>query len=161
MKATIEPTPELYDAPINGVKVPVRIWKGTTEGGVAIEAYVLSITPDNDADAPRLKVELPAFVRPSRETFTIDTSERSADARSLVGATVSGIVDALWQAYLLQRPNASRVDFFAGAAGLFAATAPALAEAADSASGDELLSVFARIADELAVVFADGQTREH
>jgi len=73
MKATIEPTPELYDAPINGVKVPVRIWKGTTTGGVPIEAYVLSITPDHEHDIAAFKAELPPFMQPSRETYTIDT----------------------------------------------------------------------------------------
>jgi hypothetical protein len=73
MKAIIEPTPEMYEAPINGVLVPVRIWKGHTERGVPIEAYVLSITPDNERDLPTLRSELPNFMRPSRETYTIDT----------------------------------------------------------------------------------------
>lgn len=74
MKATIVPTRELYNAPINGVKVPVRIWRGFTEGGVAIEAYVLSITPDEPEEHARLQTELPDFMRPSREMYSIDTT---------------------------------------------------------------------------------------
>ena len=42
MKTVLEPTPEVWDAPINGVKVPVRVWRGATEGGVAIEAHKLA-----------------------------------------------------------------------------------------------------------------------
>lgn len=75
MNITIEPTPEKYDAPINGVMVPVRIWKGRTEGGVEIEAYVLSITPNTPHDVARLKDELPPFMKPSRDTYTIDTTK--------------------------------------------------------------------------------------
>jgi len=80
MKATIEPTPEMFDAPINGVAIPLRIWKGQTEAGIAIEAYVLSITPDNDLDRDLLRAELPEYMRPSRETFAIDTSGETADS---------------------------------------------------------------------------------
>lgn len=75
MKATLEPTSELYEAPINGVRVPVRIWKGLTEGGVRIEAYVLSITPDNSEDSNRLRDELPDFMVPSRQMYNIDMSK--------------------------------------------------------------------------------------
>jgi hypothetical protein len=80
MKATLEPTPEMFDAPINGVGVPTRIWKGTTGGGVPIEAYVLSITPDNDLDRQRLQAELPAFMQHSRDAYTIATDGESADS---------------------------------------------------------------------------------
>jgi len=75
MEMHIEPTPELYEAPINGVMVPVRIWHGFTSGGVAIEAYVLSITPVDHADSVALKAELPSFMRPSRDMFHIDVSK--------------------------------------------------------------------------------------
>lgn len=78
MKIVVAPTLEIWDAPINGVKVPVRIWVGYTEGGIAIEAYVLSITPDAVADSPRLNAEMPGFMRPSRETFVIDTGGETA-----------------------------------------------------------------------------------
>jgi hypothetical protein len=71
MRIDIEPTPELYDAPINGVIVPVRIWRGTTNNGANIEAYVLSITPDSDEDAVKLKAELPFFMTPSRQQYQI------------------------------------------------------------------------------------------
>lgn len=68
----IEPTPEMYDAPINGVQVPVRVWKGYTQGGVQIEAYVLSIVPHDDEAVRALMAELPSFMRPSRELYAID-----------------------------------------------------------------------------------------
>lgn len=73
MKMTIEPTPEMYDASVNGQRVPVRIWKGTTEGGVPVEAYVLAIVPGEDG-AEQLQKELPVFMRPSREAYTIDVN---------------------------------------------------------------------------------------
>lgn len=78
MKATVEPTPDLYDAPINGVMVPVRIWRGRTEGGVPIEAYVLTITPEHAADAATLQAELPGYMRPTREMYRIDTRSEAA-----------------------------------------------------------------------------------
>ena len=78
MKIYLEPTPELYLAPINGVDVPVRIWRGATNSGLPIEAYVLSITPDNDDDSPLLKAELPAFMKPSRQTFKIGNFEQES-----------------------------------------------------------------------------------
>jgi hypothetical protein len=83
MKATLEPTPELYRAPINGVQVPVRIWRGATGGGVPIEAYVLSITPDDAADQERLRAELPPFMRHSREMYDIDTRAESAESADM------------------------------------------------------------------------------
>lgn len=73
MKIVLEPTPELYQAPVNGVHVPVRIWRGRTLGGTPIEAYVLSITPDNEADSERLQAELPPFMVHSRDLYDIDT----------------------------------------------------------------------------------------
>jgi hypothetical protein len=75
MKIEIEPTPELYEAPINDVLVPVRIWRGRTSGGVAIEAYILSVTPNDPADSDRLRSELPPFMGRSRDTYKIDTSK--------------------------------------------------------------------------------------
>ncbi len=80
MKVIIEPTHEMHDAPINGVAVPVRIWNGKTEGGTPIEAYVLSITPNNDLDRQKLQAELPDFMQPSRDAYTIDTSGETADS---------------------------------------------------------------------------------
>lgn len=71
MKATLSPTSELFLACINGVNVPTRIWRGTTEGGIQIEAYILSVTPVSKQDHGMLKSELPDFMKPSRETFAI------------------------------------------------------------------------------------------
>lgn len=84
MKATLEPTPELFQAPINGVRVPCRVWRGTTEGGVPIEAYVLSIVPDPPIPdlmaelSDQLKAELPPFMVPSRQLLDIDLDDEAA-----------------------------------------------------------------------------------
>jgi len=74
MNITVEPTPEVFHAVINGVEIPLRIWKGKTDGGIAIEAYVLSITPNNSADHEALGEALP-FKRKSRDVFHIDLSK--------------------------------------------------------------------------------------
>jgi hypothetical protein len=77
MKATLSPTPEMYVPVINGSPVPTRVWRGTTEGGVPIEAYVLAIVPDpaDDETHARLRAELPEFMRPARETFHIEVGD--------------------------------------------------------------------------------------
>jgi len=85
MNITLEPTPELYDAPINGVKVPVRIWVGYTSAGIPIEAYVLTITPDSALDAKRLEAELPPFMVPSRHLFKIDLGSENTDPTTTKG----------------------------------------------------------------------------
>lgn len=72
MRIDIEPTPEMYEAPINGVSVPVRIWHGFTENGVAIEAYVIAITPDYPEDAAKLEMEMPFFMVRSQQMYQID-----------------------------------------------------------------------------------------
>lgn len=71
MRIDIEPTPEMFDAPINGVIVPVRIWRGFADSGVPIEAYVLSITADESADVEKLRSTLPFFMTPSRQMYQI------------------------------------------------------------------------------------------
>ena len=43
---TISPTDENFDVPINGVKVPCRVWIGITDSGAELEAYVVSIVPE-------------------------------------------------------------------------------------------------------------------
>ena len=73
MKIVIEPTPELYQAPINGVHVPVRIWRGRTLSGTPIKACVLSIIPNDEGDADRLQAELPPFMVRSRDLYDINT----------------------------------------------------------------------------------------
>jgi|GEM_PF-1749970 len=85
MNITLEPTPELYDAPINGVKVPVRIWVGYTSAGIPIEAYVLTITPDNKLDAERLAAEMPPFMVPSRHLFKVDLGSENTDPTTTKG----------------------------------------------------------------------------
>lgn len=78
MNITIEPTPEMYAAPIDGKVIPVRIWTGHTDGGIPVEAYVLSITPNDVADVDRLRASLPFFMVPSRKLYAIDGHEKEA-----------------------------------------------------------------------------------
>ena len=76
LRIDIEPTPELYAAPINGVNVPVRIWRGFTNNGAKIEAYVLSITPDTDEDQDKLNQALPLFMVRSNRMYQIAGFEK-------------------------------------------------------------------------------------
>jgi len=66
MKITIEPTDELYESPIDG-KPMCRIWKGTTDKGTAIKAYVFSIVPADRGKT--LEFEIPQFMKRSRVKF--------------------------------------------------------------------------------------------
>ncbi len=66
----MEPTEEMYDAPINGQKIPVRIWIGKTDKGTEVEVLVLSIIPEAE-DLEQFKTELPDFMKLSRKTYAI------------------------------------------------------------------------------------------
>jgi len=82
MTVTLEPTPEMWLAPINGTRVPLRVWRGTTSGGLAIEAHVLAITPANkDASATEaLRAELPPFMVRARDLYAIDLTSETEGA---------------------------------------------------------------------------------
>lgn len=71
MRVDLEPTEEIYQAPINGVFVPVRIWRGFTDNGAGIEAYILSITPNTDEDRVKLKAALPFFMVRSQHMYQV------------------------------------------------------------------------------------------
>ena len=70
---TVKPTQEIWNATINGTVIPLRVWEGVTSGGLAIDAYVLSIVPDDDTG--QLSKELPSFMVKSREMFTIEVED--------------------------------------------------------------------------------------
>ena len=74
MSITIEPTPEVFEVPVNGVKVPTRVWVGTTDKGTRIDVYVFSIVPTDSND---LAAELPGFMRQTREVCTINLGEEA------------------------------------------------------------------------------------
>ena len=59
MNITIEPTRELYNARINDTVVPVRMWRGRTNDGIEIEAYLLAIAPVSAANGERLRTKFP------------------------------------------------------------------------------------------------------
>lgn len=71
MRIVMEPTPELYDMEANGTVLPVRIWRGVTEGGVQVECLVASIIPQDEEGVEGIKKELPDYMVPSREMFKL------------------------------------------------------------------------------------------
>jgi hypothetical protein len=82
---TIEPTPEQYEVPLkSGDKVPTRIWAGHTSGGIAVEAYVFSITPDDEVDAERLHSEMPDYMQATRQKVEIGADDPLAQAHAEV-----------------------------------------------------------------------------
>lgn len=72
MRIIIDVTAELFQAVVNGATIPLRVWTGHTERGIPVDAYVLAITPGNAEDHQRLRAEMPSFMRPARDAFTID-----------------------------------------------------------------------------------------
>ena len=51
-----------HNAVINDAVVPVRTWRGRTDGGVEIEAYLLAVAPVAEADTAQLREEFPPFL---------------------------------------------------------------------------------------------------
>jgi len=83
MKTTLEPTSELVTIPVNGTQVPVRVWTGMTEGGVPLDAYILSIVPrDPEVNVELLAAEIPTYMRPSRESFDVTINAEPPDIYS-------------------------------------------------------------------------------
>jgi hypothetical protein len=72
MKIIIQPTCELHNAAINDTVIPVRTWRGTTSGGVEIEAYLLAVAPVSQADTSMLKKEFPPYLLQSLAVKRID-----------------------------------------------------------------------------------------
>jgi len=70
-KITIEPTDENFDVPVNGTKVPTRIWFGFTDSGIRIEAYVVSIVPYDDGDQGLHEWAVSAGLVRSRDKYDI------------------------------------------------------------------------------------------
>lgn len=62
MRITITSTE--YTTTLDGV--PVRLWRGTTEGGVACEVFVHRVAVPRDADASALEAELVEKLPPGR-----------------------------------------------------------------------------------------------
>lgn len=70
MKITIEPTREMVNITLDGNAVAMRIWRGTSEGGVPVEMYVVSVVPDENF-IEQFKKEVPPFMMPSRQAYAI------------------------------------------------------------------------------------------
>jgi len=67
----LEPTEEKYCMPVDGQQVPVRVWRGSANGSLPIEAYVAAIVPRDPADAERLDRMVPEFMKRTRENFVV------------------------------------------------------------------------------------------
>jgi len=70
MRVTAEPTPELDNIKINGVDVPMRIWRAWTDQGTRLEMCVLSVIPHHD-DEEKWKAERPDFMKMARSIMQI------------------------------------------------------------------------------------------
>ena len=89
MKITIEPTCELHNAAINDTIIPTRTWRGTTSGGVEIEAYVLAIAPVSQAGAAQLQEEFPPFLLHSLVLKRIRDWPKRSRRRQRIDASAS------------------------------------------------------------------------
>ena len=74
MQVKVEPTPEMFSVPVHGVMVPVRIWRGVTESGVAMDLYVFSVVPDEDC-RDQFELEKPGYMKRTRDVCHIDLEE--------------------------------------------------------------------------------------
>ncbi len=67
MKATIESTDEIATFVINGVDVPARVWKGTTEQGVPFLLFGTRVAVDEGKNAEEFDRELRRVATPAME----------------------------------------------------------------------------------------------
>lgn len=65
MRITLETSDDMVELEYEGARVPARVWKGTTEGGVELHAFVLALAVDNAADASEFERELIAIPLPT------------------------------------------------------------------------------------------------
>jgi hypothetical protein len=107
MKVSIEPTEEIWEAPVNGVRVPLRVYRGKTEGGVPCDVYVLSIVPDEGHRAAFM-VERPEYMRPSRNALQVDLDPQSKAPPWLEG--LEEIVLAAAAAVRIENPNDEQLE---------------------------------------------------
>jgi len=68
---TISPTEHNFDVPINGTKVPTRIWYGVTDSGIQIEAYIVSIVPYDEEENGLHNWAIKAGLTRSRDKYDI------------------------------------------------------------------------------------------
>lgn len=57
MKLTLESTDLVLTFKREGREMPVRVWKGTTERGVPVAAYIATVSPQTHDPAAHLQFE--------------------------------------------------------------------------------------------------------
>lgn len=65
MKVQLESTTKIVMVNIDGARLPVRVWQGTTEAGVPITALVARVAVERDADAGELDRDLQEHAAPT------------------------------------------------------------------------------------------------
>ena len=53
MKITIESTSKIVELVVNGAAVHARVWQGSTDSGVPVQAFITRIAPEVAKDDPR------------------------------------------------------------------------------------------------------------
>lgn len=72
MNIALESTTVLVDIETaDGRVVPVRVWKGITQGGIPIEAFIFSVAVNNEEDAKRFEVEKPEYMKRTIDTYSL------------------------------------------------------------------------------------------
>ncbi len=60
MKVTLESTSEHQILKTPDGSVPARVWKGTTESGIVVHAYISALFATSVEDTERLEREIPS-----------------------------------------------------------------------------------------------------
>ena len=80
MKITIAPTPDCFTTDSG---IPMRVWKGETDGGIGVTVFVsaLCTDPANQDELDAALEELPGPDRPTAANYDPDLAERWLRAR--------------------------------------------------------------------------------
>lgn len=76
MKITLEPTPEIFDL---SADLKARVWRGETDKGVPLVAYVAMVSPTLAPDDPR------------QESFVKELTEVTSTASSAISSHRQGL----------------------------------------------------------------------
>jgi hypothetical protein len=78
VKVTVENTSSIVELEINGVRVPARLWEGTTETGIPVACFITRISPQTHDAAVNAAFarELQEQRKPTLEPFDRGISYR-------------------------------------------------------------------------------------
>lgn len=63
MKISLENTAKIVELVIGGNPVPARVWQGSTEGGIPVQAFITRIAPEIPETDPRIDEKTADFER--------------------------------------------------------------------------------------------------